>query len=216
MGFILYYSNYCVQSQSLLKKLAVSSPELKNKIYFLCIDDRAVDPVSKRTMIKLGNGEQVLLPPQIVRVPSLIVVNMGNRVIIGTKEILHTLYPNEDTGLHRTQHQISDGNAERLGSQDVKPVNEATLPGEPRRPKGDLLQYEFGKSFGGVTSDAFSYISSSSGDDGVQSPIIPTPSEDYDKGKLDKSLTIEALIEKRNKEVPPVNLPGFQAPSMQL
>lgn len=172
--------------------------KLKETIYFVSIDDRISHPETGKTMIKLRNGDQILLPPNIVRIPSMIVVNQGNKVVIGSRDILKILQPQVDIAATRSDNKQSD---------TFRPASDVTLPGAPTHFKGDLINYEFGNMMGSVSSDKFSFIGST---DGGSVQQLETPKDDYDKSK-GESLSIEKLIEKRNLEVPSVNLPGFQA-----
>ena len=92
MNYILYYSNHCSHSKQLLLELS----KIKNEdTYFVCIDKREVDQKGKMNII-LSNGQKILLPPNIVKVPSLLLLNRGNRVILGNKEILNFLKPSKN------------------------------------------------------------------------------------------------------------------------
>ena len=66
---ILYYSNYCKHSQSVLQTLVKSN--LSKKVSFICIDKRRLDPATNQMKIILENGSQVILPPNIKSVPCL-------------------------------------------------------------------------------------------------------------------------------------------------
>ena len=69
---ILYYSNYCKHSQSVIQTLVKSN--LTDKISFICIDKRKRDETSGNIVIILENGDRVMMPPNIHSVPSLLLI----------------------------------------------------------------------------------------------------------------------------------------------
>ena len=80
MSYILYYSNYCSHCKDLLYKL--SKTGVKNDIHFLCIDKRKINKDGTINII-MENGGETLLYPEVKEVPSLLLVNHGNRLILG-------------------------------------------------------------------------------------------------------------------------------------
>ena len=76
---ILYYSNYCNNCRELLKEL--SGTELSKAIHFLCIDSRVQE--NGNTYIVLPNGKKMILPPNIVRVPTLLSIQENGRLVSG-------------------------------------------------------------------------------------------------------------------------------------
>jgi hypothetical protein len=88
---ILYYSNYCDNCKKLLQILSRS--QLKEELHFLCIDKRVTMPDGS-THLLIKNGQQVLLPPTITKVPALMLVNNGFHVLFGDQIYQH-LQPKE-------------------------------------------------------------------------------------------------------------------------
>jgi len=80
MSSILYYSNFCEPSKKLLQNIGknVSTKD----IHFICIDNRIKDERGK-TMIVLQNGQKILMPENVTRVPALLLLNQDYRVIYG-------------------------------------------------------------------------------------------------------------------------------------
>jgi hypothetical protein len=76
---ILYYSNHCNNCRELLKEL--SGSELSKAIHFLCIDSRVQE--NGNTYIVLPNGKKMILPPNIVRVPTLLSIQENGRLVSG-------------------------------------------------------------------------------------------------------------------------------------
>ena len=91
MSSILYYSNYCNNCKELLQKLAHSS--IKDDIHFICIDKR-VKKTNGTTNVVLENGQELLLPHTITKVPALMLLNRGNKVLFG-EEIRSHIQPQE-------------------------------------------------------------------------------------------------------------------------
>lgn len=81
MSSILYYSNYCNNCKSLLSIISRNKDVQKN-MHFLCVDSR-VKEANGSTYLKLDNGQRVLLPPSIARVPALLLMKRENQVLFG-------------------------------------------------------------------------------------------------------------------------------------
>ena len=52
-----------------------------NDIHFLCIDKRK--KIGKKIYIILNDGKELLMPEEIKKVPALLLINRGNRIIYG-------------------------------------------------------------------------------------------------------------------------------------
>ena len=88
MSCILYYSNQCEKSKHVLQSLTRGSAH--KDVHFLCIDKRI--KVANNWYIVLENGDKVVLPPQIDRVPALLLMTQGHKVLFGDA-ILHHIQP---------------------------------------------------------------------------------------------------------------------------
>ena len=85
MTTVLYYSNSCKISKDIIQQLS-RFPTIKNNIDFICTD-RLEKSSSNITMIVLNNGSRLPLPPQVNRVPALVIFYSGNKIqgpIFGT------------------------------------------------------------------------------------------------------------------------------------
>lgn len=87
---VLYYSNNCKHCKKLLDYLAKNG--LIDKFNFMNIDRRAIDPYTQQITIMLDRGTKVTLPPNVTRVPTLIMVSQKHRTVIG-EEIYNYLDP---------------------------------------------------------------------------------------------------------------------------
>ena len=170
MSSVLYYSNYCDKCKVLLNRLA-KSPQSKD-IHFVCIDKRIKKPNGGIYVI-LQNGQELLLPPNISRVPALLLLNKNNHVLFGN-DITNYLQPRE-----------------------IELEQKATLGnGEPM-----AFSFNSGSSSWGVASDQYSFWDmeaeslTAKGDGGLRqmhfyasvdhSDNIEAPNDDYSPNKVD-------------------------------
>jgi hypothetical protein len=89
MSSILYYSKYCEISKKYLQIL--SKMNVQKDVHFICIDKREKD-ANNKTYIILDNGQKIILPENITKVPALLLLNQGYQVIYG-EQILNHLKP---------------------------------------------------------------------------------------------------------------------------
>jgi hypothetical protein len=91
MSCILYYSKYCEVSKKYLQLLSKS--DIQKDIHFICIDKRIKDSNNK-TYIILENGQKIILPENITKVPALLLLNQGYQVLYG-EQIIQYLKPKQ-------------------------------------------------------------------------------------------------------------------------
>jgi hypothetical protein len=91
MSSILYYSKYCEVCKKYLQLLSKSN--VQNNIHFICIDKRTKD-VNNKTYIILDNGQKIILPENVTKVPALLLINQGYQVLFG-EQILQHLKPRQ-------------------------------------------------------------------------------------------------------------------------
>ena len=80
MSSILYYSNFCEPSKKLLQ--VVTKTQNPKDIHFICIDKRVKDSNGK-IFIVLQNGQKIIMPENVTRVPALLLLNQNYKVIYG-------------------------------------------------------------------------------------------------------------------------------------
>ena len=85
MSSILYYSNYCAPSQKLIKYF--SGTKIREKIHFLSIDSRLKE--KGKVYILLENGQKMLFPETVTKVPALLLLHQGNRIVYGDSIYKH-------------------------------------------------------------------------------------------------------------------------------
>ncbi len=87
---IVYYSKYCKYSDNVLQYIVRNN--LVDRFNFINVDKRKRDPKTNQWLIHLDNGKIVMLPPNVVNVPSLCLVSEKYRVIVGN-QIIEYLEP---------------------------------------------------------------------------------------------------------------------------
>lgn len=83
---ILFYSNYCKHCEKIKK--FITKHGFIHQVNAICIDNRIKNPQTGQYIIKLEDGKQMMLPPNIHEVPSLLVKHKYN-VILGDEIIRH-------------------------------------------------------------------------------------------------------------------------------
>ena len=188
MSSILYYSNFCEHSKKLIG--TISKANISKDIHFICIDKRTKDSNNKIYII-LENGQKIIMPENVNRVPALLLLNQNYQVLYG-EAILNHLKPKQEVAVR----QATQNNMEPMA-------------------------FSFGGGgFGDIVSDAYSFLDQGSeelqakGNGGMRqmhnyvdlnySDNITTPSDDHDyKGsnKISGDLTIEQLQQQRESEL---------------
>ena len=103
MSCILYYSKYCDISKKYIQVLSKSPSQ--NDIHFICIDKRIKDENNK-TYIVLENGQKIILPENVNRVPALLLLTKGYQVLYG-EQILEYLKPKQEIEVRKaTQNNM--------------------------------------------------------------------------------------------------------------
>ncbi len=185
MSTILYYSNYCNNCKQLLHIIARWG-NIKDDIHFINIDKRVSKPNGTINVI-LENGQEILLPPTITKVPALLLLNKGHQVLFGG-----------DINKHLEPKQIA---AAQVATQN----------------NGEPMAFTLGGAFGGfgVVSDNFSFLDQDSeslaakGTGGLRQQHhyatmdyncdIQTPPDNWAPDKVG-NVTLEQLEQKRQQE----------------
>ena len=190
MSSILYYSNFCEHSKKLIQSL--SKTNVAKEIHFICIDKRVKD-TNNKVFIVLENGQKIIMPENINRVPALLLLTQGYDVLYG-EAILNHLKPRQEVEVR----QATQNNMEPMA-------------------------FSFGGGGGGlgdVVSDQYSFLDQGSdeleakGSGGMRqmhnyvdlnfSDKISTPADEQDyksANKISKDLTVEQLQQQRDSEL---------------
>jgi hypothetical protein len=111
MSCILYYSKYCEVSKKYLQLLSKS--EAQKDIHFICIDKR-VKESNNKTYIILDNGQKIILPENVTKVPALLLLNQGYQVLYG-EQILQYLKPTQQQEVRKATQNNMEPMAFALG-----------------------------------------------------------------------------------------------------
>jgi hypothetical protein len=199
MSSILYYSNYCEPSKKLLQ--TITKTQNAKDIHFICIDKRTKDPSSGKIFIILQNGQKLIMPENVTKVPALLLLNQNYKVIYGD-DIYQHLRP-----------QVK---------QEIKQATKNNM--EPNNFQDGFSAFSgFG---GGVASDNYSFLDQSDtelsvkGDGGLRqmhnyvalndsmnlTMHLPQDDHDYKSDKLKEGeMSMESLQRKRDQEIANIN-----------
>lgn len=130
MSCILYYSKYCDVCKKYLQLL--SKTECQKDVHFICIDKR-IKEANNKIYIVLDNGQKIILPENVTKVPALLLLNQGYQVLFG-EQILQFLKP--------------------VAREEVAKATYNNM--EPMATSYEEAGY-LGGGFGGVMSDQYSY-----------------------------------------------------------
>lgn len=200
MSSILYYSNYCEHSKRLISK--ISKTDIAKKIHFICVDKR-VKEANGKIFIILENGQKIIMPENVTRVPALLLLNGGYNVLYG-EAIMNFLAP-------QMKEQI------KVATQNnMEPM---------------AFGFGSGGSFGYIVSDTYSFLDQNdeelkaTGNGGMRqmhnyvdlnysnSATISTPNNETEyknSDKLPEGLTIEQLQQQREADL--IKLTGNRPP----
>ena len=187
MSSIIYYSTHCDKSKAVLT--ALSKSQVSNDIHFLCIDKRVKSSTGAWHIIT-ETHEKVLLPPQVNRVPALLLLNKGHQVLYGDQILQHFQPKNVALNDQATGFN-GEPNAFALGRESM------------------------GSGFG-VASDNYSFLDQSAdelsakGNGGMRQLYnyatidlvdkIETPPDTYSPDKVG-SVSLEQLQQKRQSDI---------------
>ena len=182
MSSILYYSTYCDNCSKLLQIISTSNSQ--KDMHFINIDKRCKK--NGATYIILENGQEILLPPTVSKVPALLLLNKGHHVLFGS-----------DINKH-------------LEASHVNHTNPIV------KQNGEPLAFSLNNCGFGVTSDNYSFLDqdadslSAKGNGGMRQQHhyasldynvnIDTPPDTYEPDKIGQ-VSLEQLEQKRSKDI---------------
>jgi hypothetical protein len=191
MSSILYYSNFCEPSKKIIQ--TISKTQIAKDIHFICIDNRVKDP-SGKVFLVLQNGQKIIMPENVTKVPALLLLNQNYKVIYGDDIYAH-----------------------------FKPTQQAQVK-QATQNNMEPTAFGFGSSaFGsGIVSDNYSFLDqndddlSVKGNGGIRqmhnyvslndsmnmTMHLPTDDTEYKTDKLkDGEMSVEALQRKRDQDL---------------
>ena len=80
MTSVLYYSNFCENSKEVIR--LITSSNKQHEIYFVCIDKRLTKGGVTKIMLS-DNKTTMVLPPDVTKVPSLLLINEAYKILFG-------------------------------------------------------------------------------------------------------------------------------------
>jgi hypothetical protein len=185
---ILYYSNYCPHSQKILQTLVKGN--LSEKISFICIDKRQYDSNTKQTYIILENGGKVILPPNVNRVPSMLLINQNYRLICGDEII--KLFHND---IKQATNRATQSNGEPMSYQLSNSSGGSNIVSE-QYTMYNMSPDELSAKGSGNNRQLYNYVPV---DNNLN--LIQTPDDTYKPDKLSTSVTVDSLQQRRIDEI---------------
>jgi hypothetical protein len=142
--------------------------------------------------IVLENGQKIIMPENVNRVPALLLLNQGYQVLYG-ESILQHLKPKQEVALR----QATQNNMEPMA-------------------------FSFGSGFGDVVSDQYSFLDQdpeslkAAGNGGLRQmhnyvdinyrdPVTNNAGEDKKTSRMPQGITIEQLQQQRDAEIKRIN-----------
>lgn len=181
---MLFFSNYCKHSKSLLTEL--QKRNALDNLELVCIDKRHVK--NNMTYIQMNNNTTIPLPPMINCVPTLCM--MPHYEILTGNKIMEYFNPINDIESERNQLDMEPNpyclDKETTGSFGVSSDNFSFF---------DAQVDELSASGNGGTRQMYNYASISSSNDGM----IHTPQDEGREKKIGMSL--EQLQQQRDSEI---------------
>jgi hypothetical protein len=188
MGSILYYSNFCEHSKKLIQ--TVSKTQVSKDLHFMCIDKRTKEKDGK-IYIVLENGQKIIMPENVTKVPALLLLNENYTVLYGD-DIYNHLKPRQEA----VTRQATSNNMEPMA-------------------------FSLGDSgFGGIVSDNYSFLDqgaedlNSKGNGGLRQMHsyfglgendtkmeTPKDEQNYKQSKSQENVTLEQLQKQRDQDL---------------
>jgi len=186
MSSILYYSNFCEHSKKLLQTL--SKTQASKDLHFICIDKRTQGP-DKKIYIVLENGQKIVMPENVTKVPALLLLNENYQVLYGDN-IYNHLKPAQEVITRQATSNNMEPMAFSLGGGCIASDQYSFL---------DMDSEELNTKGNGGMRQMHNYVPLNYSD------TISTPADehDYKQGRSagGQEMTIAKLQEMRDQEI---------------
>jgi len=186
MSSILYYSNFCEHSKKLLQTL--SKTQASKDLHFICIDKRTQGP-DKKIYIILENGQKIVMPENVTKVPALLLLNENYQVLYGDN-IYNHLKPAQEVITRQATSNNMEPMAFSLGGGCIASDQYSFL---------DMDSEELNTKGNGGMRQMHNYVPLNYSD----TISTPTDEHDYKQGKSagGQEMTIEKLQQMRDHEI---------------
>lgn len=186
MSSILYYSNFCEHSKALLQSIG-KSPEITKDVHFISIDKRVQK--QGKTYIILENGQELVMPDNISRVPALLLLNDNYRIIYGN-EIVNFFKPRQEVVRQVATNNNMEPQAFAIGGGGYGALSDSYS-------FLDMGPEELSAKGNGGTRQMHNFVSL----DYADSIQTPTDDNDYKAPKIDQEVTVESLMQQREQDL---------------
>ena len=188
MSYILYYSNYCNYSKQVLNNVS-KNPSVTKEVHFICIDKRIQE--KGKTFIILENGQKIIMPENIQKVPSLLLINDGFRVLDNAEHIIQFFQPRKQQEMREaTMNNMEpvafgfEGGGSCVVSDNYSFLDQDSKQMEAKNGNGGLRQMH---NYVGLNDNSSIYT--------------PEDEVDYNNGpKMGVNMTIDQLKQQREND----------------
>ena len=111
MSSVLYYSNFCNYSKKTIQQL--NKFGVGKDVHFICIDKRVKE--GNNVYIVLENGQKMIMPPVLNRVPALLLLNKNYTILYG-EHILENFKQSNDLNIKVATNNNLEPSAFSLGN----------------------------------------------------------------------------------------------------
>ena len=189
MSCILYYSNFCNHSKSIIQTL--SKTNLSKDIHFICIDKRVKE--DNKTYIILENGQRIILPETVNRVPALLLLNNNYEILYG-EGILNFFKPKQEVAVQQATNNNIEPMAFSFGggsasAYGIMSDNYSFL---------DMNSDELSAKGNGGVRQMHNYVHTTYMDN--NSIYTPADESSIKASKIPEGLTVEQLQQQREQE----------------
>ncbi len=192
MSCILYYSNFCTHSQNIIQKVA-KFDNRNSGIHFICVDKRMKE--NNRTYLILENNSKIVLPETVTRVPALMLLSEGYKVVYGDA-ILQYFSSHKQIAVEQATKQVMEPMAFSLGTGGS--VGSSIV--SDQFSFLDMDAEELTAQGNGGLRQMHNYVDLSM-KNGMESNQYPEDVLDKKSNKLADTVTIKTLQEQRQNEI---------------
>lgn len=190
MSSILYYSNFCNHSKNIVQQL--SKTTVSKDIHFICIDKRVKDENNKVYII-LENGQRIIMPETLNRVPALLLLNNNYNILYGDN-ILNYLKPKQEMAIQESTNNNMEPSAFSISKTGFGIVSD-------QYSFLDMSNDELNAKGSGGLRQMHNYV-----DLFYSDKITTTPEEsDIKSNKLSGEITLDSLQKQREQDFQNIN-----------